>query len=95
MSKWIASGSVVMQTEEYRYRTGGLKSAAAVLDGIELVLTRTPTGAWKLACAQLWSNGESKVIAPSDATVEQAQLMALMAAHTRIGELGQALPRAR
>lgn len=90
MSKWIASGSVVMQTEEYRFRTSELESA-----GIELVLTRTPAGAWKLACAQLWSNGESKVIAPSDSTVEQAQLMALITAHTRIGELGQALPRAR
>lgn len=93
--KWIASGSVVMQTEEYRFRTGGLKSAAAVVDGIELVLSRTPNGAWKLACAQLWSDGQSKVIAASDTLLEQAQLLALSAAYNRIGELGLALPRAR
>lgn len=95
MSKWIASGSVVMQTEEYRLRTGGLKSAAAILDGIELVLARTPTGAWKLSCAQLWSDGQSKAIAPSSETVEQAQYMAIIVAHNRIGELAQALPRVR
>lgn len=89
--KWVESGSVVMQTEEYRLRTERSGNVA----GIELVLARTLKGAWKLSCAQLWGSGQSKVIAPSDTAKEDAQQAALVTAHNRLSELGSALPRMR
>lgn len=80
-----------MQTEEYRFKTEPSKVRDSEIGGIELVLSRTPNGAWKLACAQLWSNGESRVIAASDTPVEGAQLAALSVANERMMELSRSL----
>lgn len=96
-SGWVETGSVVMQTQEYRYRTMNPTTKQGLHDmlagGIELVLTRAANGSWKLSCAELWSGGESKIIAGSDVDVSEAKIMALGAAYNRCGELMLALPR--
>src|SRR5574340_331169 len=80
--EWEQTGSVVMQTEQYRLATTGL----------ELLLTRSAKGSWLLRCESLWSGAQLVVVGPSDATAEQSKLMALMKANERINELGRSLP---
>ena len=84
--EWTTRGSAILQNEQHLLKTDG---------GLALVLSRTVQGTWVLSCAQLWSNGQSVVVAASETPPGIARQAAVFAAHDRISELGAALPRAR